>query len=676
MDERSRDFEPVARAIVPAGSTVEKIGSGGFARTFKIVPPDSQPFALKVIDPAKVERTRVEREVAALQRVSHKGVVRFQGTGIEEFDGVEYWWIRMDLIEGVTLASRMTVLPLPTQSEALAILAKLIPAAAAIWREDTAHRDLGPRNVLLSATNEPTIVDLGLARHVDDKTYTVLPTPRAPGWMSPEQVGENAQRGDWRSDQFVLGAIGYYLITGKPPFAAENLMDRWLSPATEHPEPILAIAPATHPAVAAVIERMMHKQPHRRFLKVEQLEAELASAVTAALAEPDPPDTRPGFYLVIGNVKNFATDAFLSDIMPAGIIVDAQEQARMTDLLAGAQRGGYRSAIDPATYFARSAEAARPVGYAKLPYGSEPMLSAPNAEGRRARCAAVLDMQMEFSPAIAISPYYYAGQDQLEWIGESVDCGLEYDVLMGTRYEDGQDTADVWTGVLVHESWLSDSSRRDELLARLTTHEDRTIYLLVRTAQASFAPLSSAGVSTGYADVFNTLREAGSRVIVGSRDVSGLVLVALGAHGWSTGVSAKLMNGPVHPEAPPGDSGRPKDRVYVPQLLNLITVDQYVVWSAGHAEAMTLETPEAAALLSRNPDLDSLSKEERVLLLQHNLRAQRAQLNAVAAASPGARSGIMAEWIATATGIYRSLPQSARASERPNYLESWTAALA
>jgi len=666
----SGDLAVVVGLVEPDASAVVQLEPGGYASTFRIDRGD-ETFVLKIVDPAKAEETRIEREIAALRRVSDPHVVRFLDSGLQSSGGVDYHWIRMEFVPGQTLAARMTGESPPTQTEALEILSHLLEGASAIWAQDTAHRDLSPRNIILRTGGVPTIVDLGLARHVDDATYTILPSPGTPGWMSPEQVGLVPERGDWRSDQFVLGAIAYYLVTGTPPFSQPNLWDRWRAPANTDPTPVLAANPAIHPEVAAMIETMMQKHPHRRFLRVEALLSEVARVSALAVVEPSASLGGPGFYFAIGNVKNYATATFLASTSCDGLVMDIQAGARVPEFVGIAAGCGMSSAIDPVTFYARSALEARPAHYLSLPFGSDPQLDAPSPDGRADRCRSVLDAEIASRPTIAIAPYYYAGPGEGSWIAESLECSAEFASLMGERGSEGQ--SDVWRAVSIDESWLEVPAQRDELLSMLTGAEDRTFYVLVRTRQASFAPIAHQPTLAGFRDLIETLQGAGSRVVAANRDVSGLLLCAIGAYGWSTGVAAKLMNGRSHPETSGGVPGRAKDHIYVPQLLNLIRVDQFALWASTHPELLGLVTPEANALLEANSDLDELTSEQRVLLLQHNLRAQGHQVRALRSQTGVTRADTMLGWIESARRAYEVLPKSARTAERGAHLTAWEA---
>jgi hypothetical protein len=199
-----------------------------------------------------------------------------------------------------------------------------------------------------------------------------------------------------------------------------------------------------------------------------------------------------------------------------------------------------------------------------------------------------------------------------------------------------------------------------------------TLYLLVDTTQPSFGPLGDVETLRGFRDLLNVLTEAGVPVVAGKRASSGLLLLSLGAQGWGTGVSSNLMNMSPHPETAAGRQGQPIARIYVPSLLNLIAVDTYVLMRAsseGHRVALT--TPQALALLATNPDLDNLTTAEAVLLLQHNLVAQKEQVDELASRPSGQRVALMQSWVDAAVADYAALPPGRQPSDNPGFLRAW-----
>ncbi len=261
----------------------------------------------------------------------------------------------------------------------------------------------------LSEERRPVIVDLGLARHVDDESYTALPTPGTPGWMSPEQVGSSPVHGDWRSDQFVIGALAYRLLTNVQPFYALSLIDRWRAPAVQTPQPIRAIDPEIPSAVADVVERMLHKQPHRRYLKVSELLTDLTLAISSMQSASTIETSPQRFLLNIGQVKNYAENGFLSALRPHGVVIDIRAGSRVREFVDAAHDVGAEAIVDPVTHYVRSPLAVRPAGFRKLPYGSAPVLTGFSDEtSRREFCTNVLDSVTADEPDAIVSPYFYA----------------------------------------------------------------------------------------------------------------------------------------------------------------------------------------------------------------------------------------------------------------------------
>lgn len=648
------------------------LGTGGFACTFKVT-GDGDAYALKVIDPGLSEAARVERELAALQRVEHAGVVPFIAHGDYDSAGTTYKWIKMAFVEGHSLRQAINGGQVFTVVEALQLVRQITDAASAIWAEQTAHRDLSPGNILLRPDGHPVIVDLGLARHTDDETLTELPTPGTPGWMSPEQVRSSPTHGDWRSDQFVIGSLGYLFLTSIPPFFAANVRDRWLAPAYKTPQPIRSVDPGIPSVAADVIERMIQKQPHRRYLKVADLIADLDRAILALedskLVEPSPQE----FFVNIAQVKNFAEGHGLAAIAPHGVVIDIRAGKRVAEFVDAARSIGARSIVDPVTHYSRSLEAFRPSFFKKLPYGQGARLTGfSDDDARISYCRTVLNEMMEHAPDIVIAPYFYAGEGEVSWILESLACAATFHQLMNERPDN--ERAEVWTGIAVHATWLSDDSTRDMLLAAVTGQPMAALYLLVATAQPSFAPLGDVPTIRGFHDAINVMREAGVPVIVGKRASSGLLLLALGAAGWGTGASANLMNMSAHPDAEE-EGWSPLDRVYVPQLLNSVAVDSYVLMRRTNAPLVELQTDAGIALLTANPDLENLSTEHRILLHQHNLAAQRQQVESLAANPTGLRIATMRTLVESAESTYRALPPTRVPGDGGGFLSSWAEAL-
>ena len=663
-------LEKVVRALHAEADDVRHLGTGGFAITF-CVQRGGETVAVKIVDPAVAPVERVERELSALRRVEHAHVVRYRGFGEVIHEGTTFRWIEMDYVAGRPLRTLLQDGYQPEPAEALRLLQDIVSGAAAIWAAGTAHRDLSPNNLLVTEQGRAVIVDLGMARHVDDETITMLPTPGTPGWMSPEQVGSSPTHGDWRSDQFVLGLIGYLLLTGASPYRGTSLAEVWQAPANQTPRSVRSLNPDLPAVVADVVERMMQRQPHRRYLQPAALLADLERAL-GALAVPVATRSRgPQFYLSISQLKSFASEPFLRSLDMAGVVIDARAGSRISEFSGIAAGCRARTVVDPVTYFARSPLEVRPAGYLKLPRGEDPVLTGfADDATRRAWCTDIISPNLDGGVDAVVAPYFYAGSGEQSWIQESVRCAREVVDLVTARTEVGTTAPPVWTGIAVSQSWLSVDTDRDSLLTAITASPTDALYLLVATQQPSFGPLADVSVLRGFRDLLNVMQEAGVPVVVGRRGSSGLLLLALGATGWTTGVSNNLMNMEPHPEA--AQAGGPSyDRIYLPQLLTHVSAPTYAIMRDAHADLVAPATDEGRALLEHNPDLVELTTAQRCLLLQHNLRALRDQVAQLGVHPPSQRAGVVRGWISAAREVYRALPPTRLPGEQPGFLDTW-----
>jgi serine/threonine-protein kinase len=666
-------LEQVAALVVPAGATTTHLGTGGYASTFKVVTAEGETYALKVVDAAQSGSERTDRELAALQRVNHPNVVGYLDTGTVLFGGVEYRWLKMVFVEGDTLYAVLgsgVTYDLPA---AVGLVRQAVAGAAALWTEATAHRDLTPNNLMITPGGDLVIVDLGLARALDDETITTLPTPGTPGWMSPEQVGTNPTHGDWRSDQFVLGLNAYWLITGTLPFFHRTLYEAWLAPDQQRPRNPRDLNSAVPTALADLVMKMLAKQPHRRFLQSKVLIAEL-DRVAASLSIPETTlQVTPRFVLSIGDKKSFASEpGFLTALRPDGLLIEPRGRGRVGEFMNLSNPATSNRMVDPCTHLSRSPVEHRPDYFKQLPYGMDPVLTGfASAADRVDYCTTILDLQLPADPSTVLAPYFYAAASETFWIEESLRCATTTDELLEDRAQSRDGLIEpMWTTVAVAQSWLAQGAPRDELMTLLTSQPIQTLNLLIHTTQPTFGALADQNVLRGLTDVLAVMREAGVSVVLGRRASEGLLGLALGASGWTTGVSGVQMNMAPHPEdRAPG--GRASDRIYVPQLFTHLTTPSYVQLAQAAPTRVALTTPQGQQLLAANPTLDTITTEQRLLLLQHNISAMRTQVADLADLGAAERIPQMRTWVKDARDAFRALPVPGGPGESSSFLAAW-----
>jgi serine/threonine-protein kinase len=170
------------------------------------------------------------------------------------------------------------------------------------------HRDIKPANLLVqraggSARDSQCVVkilDFGLARlhqrNSEDEpgSNTILTKENlvmgTPDYLSPEQA-RDLHKVDIRSDLYSLGCTFYFLLTGQVPFPGGSTLEKLVRHGTEEAKPVLSLRPEIPPPVAAIVHRLMAKQPAERF----QTPAELAAALVpfavsspGTWSDPDP----------------------------------------------------------------------------------------------------------------------------------------------------------------------------------------------------------------------------------------------------------------------------------------------------------------------------------------------------------------------------------------------------
>ncbi len=196
-------------------------GRGGAGAVYRAFDRErAERVALKVLSRHAGEE-RLLAEASALEALSHPGIVRALGHGVE---GGGARWLALEWIEGITLAERIEAGRL-APAEALVLARRAAGALAAAHAAGIVHRDLSPRNVLLpgGALAQAKIVDFGLASTVARLTGSSSGVVGTPGYMAPEQARAEDDV-DARADVFALGCLLFECVAGRPPFEAGHAL--------------------------------------------------------------------------------------------------------------------------------------------------------------------------------------------------------------------------------------------------------------------------------------------------------------------------------------------------------------------------------------------------------------------------------------------------------------------
>jgi serine/threonine-protein kinase len=221
--------------------------------------------ALKVISSAfasdeRAMVTRFRREAAAARKVSSPAVIRIHDLG-EARPGLLY--LSMEYFAGRTLAdviAQRGVVPMADVKDILQQIGAGLEAAHAVG---VVHRDLKPSNVLIGERGAVKIIDFGLATTAVGEGLTatgaILGTPH---YMAPEQV--RGKSVDARTDIYAFGALAYHLVTGRPPFAGDNMIAIGFAHLSETPVPPQQLRKEIPLGLAAAILDALAKDPGDR----------------------------------------------------------------------------------------------------------------------------------------------------------------------------------------------------------------------------------------------------------------------------------------------------------------------------------------------------------------------------------------------------------------------------
>lgn len=255
------------------------IGQGGFARVYRARDRRlDRIVAIKVIRPdlmvTKVFVESFRNEGIALAKLRHPGIVPIYD--IRERGGLIYYI--MPFVEGTTLETRMNRARLPPY-ESRRILSELADALAAAHRAKMVHLDIKPANVFLEGDLQKVLLmDFGIAKSLTAQVAESSggPVVGTPEYMSPEQA-RGLPEIDHRSDIYSLGALGYRMLMGRPPFKGRTSTDILAKHVTEAPVPMRDINPTIPKDFADAIMRCLKKDPRDRFPTALDLRSALES---------------------------------------------------------------------------------------------------------------------------------------------------------------------------------------------------------------------------------------------------------------------------------------------------------------------------------------------------------------------------------------------------------------
>ena len=346
---------------------LRSLGEGGMGKVYLAVRgSDGLRVAIKVLPPSKALEggqalARFRREMDLSQRASHPNLARTLGVGQ---DGNVHFMI-LEYVPGDSLyhlVKHPKGGPLRVTDAARYFL-KVIDGLEAAHAVGLVHRDIKPSNLMVTPDGDARILDLGLARLIDDVEGSLTRHNVVIGtldYASPEQLGD-AARADRRSDLYSLGCTLYFALAGHPPFEGGDVVNKIFKQRLDDPEPLERVARGVPAAFAAIVRKLMNKSPADRYQTAGELRLDL---------------TRWADPAVVHSILGAEADAARAFRPPAPEVED--DDLRMLDLSEGSgsvvSLRDFGSAESPAAPMHRPPMPPRPavVKPRPLPRGRQP----------------------------------------------------------------------------------------------------------------------------------------------------------------------------------------------------------------------------------------------------------------------------------------------------------------
>jgi eukaryotic-like serine/threonine-protein kinase len=282
---KSAAHEFAAGAMLAQYRIEAKLGEGGMGAVYRAFDTRlHRQVALKVLgaehfaDPQGKER--LMREARAASALSDSNIIGVHEIGCD--DDVDF--IAMEYVEGKTLQEIICAKGLPLK-KALEYAVQIAGALAKAHAAGVVHRDLKPRNIMVTAEGVVKVLDFGLARvsrrrGPEDGTSVSIGAGTEEGtiagtaaYMSPEQAEGKAV--DGRSDIFSFGSVLYEMITGRRAFPGDSVASTLAAVLTKEPEPPSLLVEGVPHDLERIMLRCLRKDPARRFQFMADLKVEL-----------------------------------------------------------------------------------------------------------------------------------------------------------------------------------------------------------------------------------------------------------------------------------------------------------------------------------------------------------------------------------------------------------------
>lgn len=253
---------------IPGYKILGELGKGAMAAVFKAKQLSlDREVAIKVLprkftnNPQFIERFYAEGRAAAA--LNHPNIVQAYDVG----QAGDYHYFVMEYVAGRTVYDDIVKHKRYSEADAIDVVSQVAEALQHAHAKGLIHRDVKPKNIMLSKEGIAKLADMGLARAMTDKEAAEAEAGKAfgtPYYISPEQIRGEVNVGP-PSDIYSLGATLYHMVTGNVPFDGKNpsaVMHKHLKAELVAPD---HVNPKLSSGISEVIEMMMAKAPRDRY---------------------------------------------------------------------------------------------------------------------------------------------------------------------------------------------------------------------------------------------------------------------------------------------------------------------------------------------------------------------------------------------------------------------------
>jgi len=229
-----------------------------------------RPTAIKMLNLDNVNDVsmdRFEREVQITCKLNHPNTVAIYDYGRTP-EGVFYY--AMEFLDGIDLQNLVEIYGPQSEGRVISILKQVCGSLYEAHSMGLVHRDIKPANIMLNRRGGEAdvvkVLDFGLVKAIDEEKQTRQSGGLAgtPLYMSPEAI-QSPESVDARSDLYAVGAVGYFLLTGKPVFDAGTLVELCRQQIASLPEPpSQRINKPISPELEAILMSCLEKARSRR----------------------------------------------------------------------------------------------------------------------------------------------------------------------------------------------------------------------------------------------------------------------------------------------------------------------------------------------------------------------------------------------------------------------------